>query len=77
MATDWLETEIVCPFYRSSNRQRREIVCEALTDAQIQIMRFKNAEIAEEQIVVYCSDVHRMKRCEQYRALHNIKYGGD
>lgn len=77
MATQWIEPNIKCPFYRSSERQRCEIICEAVTDAAIQIMRFRDSKAMEEQLVIYCADIHRMKRCEHYKALYNIKYGGD
>lgn len=77
MATKWIDPDIKCPFYRSSERQRCEIICEAVTDAQLQIMRFRDVKAMEEQLAIFCADMHRMKRCEHFRAVFNIKYGGE
>ena len=77
MATEWIAADVKCPFYRSSDRSKCEIICEACTDAWVQIMRFKNGKGVDEQLCVFCSSESMMKRCEQYKAIANLKYAGE
>ena len=78
MAHTWDDTEAKCPFYRSSDRGKREIVCESSNvSAAVQGMRFADMDGFTQQLRLYCDDVKNCRRCEQYRAIVNLRYAGE
>ena len=67
-----------CPFYRSANRERREIVCESSNvAAAVQGMRFADAAAFRQQLEIFCNDVRTCRRCEQFRAVVALRYAGE
>ena len=56
MACNWLDADIVCPFYRKTVRERRCIVCEGPQDGSTVQLNFEEDTARLRWILRRCAD---------------------
>ena len=77
MAEGWRASKILCPYFRSEDRQKHKIICEGLGDARSMSWNFDNRDERQRirQMEIFCQNHY--ERCEVYRMIHSSKYEED
>ena len=75
MPISYIDVKVQCPFYNYSERQRRKINCEGITDNSSISLFFQNGEGFQNQMEVFCCKHYT--KCEVYNMLMNAKYPND
>lgn len=73
--SDYLCTEVQCPFYRNMDRKGRKILCEGLEDQSNITISYRKKQMWQRQVNTYCCG--RYKACEIYTAIMQAKYLDD
>lgn len=73
--SDYLCSEMRCPFYRDMDRKGKKILCEGLEDQSNIILAYRKKQMWQRQVNTFCAG--RYQACEIYRAITEAKYLDD
>lgn len=66
------KTDAQCPFYRSDDKQKKQIICEGIVDRSTLALNFHRKPDYRTQLGVFCCEHY--KKCEVYNMIMEAKY---
>lgn len=71
MPISYIDTQVMCPFYKYSDSRRHKIACEGIVDGSSIIMFYQDKRDFQIQMNAFCCEHY--KNCEIYGIL-DAKY---
>lgn len=66
------QADAQCPFYKSDDHLKRQIICEGIVDRSTLALTYRQREDYDTQLSVFCCEHY--KKCEIYRMIMAAKY---
>ena len=71
MSGSYIQSDVICPFYKYDNGQTN-IICEGITDECSTALAFRTRAAFKKHIELFCCE--KYKNCEIARAIVDAKY---